>query len=411
MIRAFQSFFFRSADAAEIFPVELKTPQHTPPNTPRAPLEPVEGSIVPPYEPLEHNEALIRLFRPIFSVTGDAKEKENSALKKTFLNVQSHKHQTVKTKTFLLHPARLDDSSLDASASPAIQLVGNELKRNKNGDPKFYVLLTPKNSQNPFSQFKPENLQIFDRAFRLGLTPKKYPLMETRSEPDSKEGLGETKNALLLQFVNGGDLLNFLYDHVELSFDQRLDLVHQALHLTTQLHENQIAHLDLKPENFLVHVSNGEYRLKLTDFGFSKTIKEGEDTTKDRCYSQNYMPPEFAQSFWLGKRWRIDTKFLPLDQKPLSITKLDQWCLGATLFFILFGLSYEKALAENYRSHPMFSSLESFIAYKQSLSDRMISGFCGSYAPKVARLLTGLLQYDPEKRIELKQALTILLED
>lgn len=42
---------------------------------------------------------------------------------------------------------------------------------------------------------------------------------------------------------------------------------------------------------------------------------------------------------------------------------------------------------------------------KQSLSDRMVRGFCASFAPKVAQLLMGLLQYDPEKRLSAKESL------
>jgi hypothetical protein len=411
MIRAFQSLFSRSTDSKEVFPLELKTPERTPPNTPRSPDSAHEGSSAAPLDPLEHNEALIRLFRPIFSISGDAREKEGSVLKKYVFNVQSHKHQTVKTKTFLLHPACLDDSSLDASANPAIQIVADGVKCNKKGDPKFYVYLSPKNSESPFSQFKPQNLQIFDCAFRLGLTPKKYPLIESSSLLEPTENLSETKDALLLQFVNGGDLQNFLFDHPDLSFDQKLELAKQALFLVDKLHENRIAHLDLKPENFLVYIRDDGCTLKLTDFGFSRLENEGNDTTTDRCYSANYMPPEFAQSYWVGRGWKINGKFLPPDQKPLPVYKLDQWCIGATLFVIFFGISHESALKSNYKSHPIFPSLEFFIDYKQNLSNRMIDGYCASYAPKVARLLKGLLQYDPEKRIEVKQALSILIEE
>jgi serine/threonine protein kinase len=311
----------------------------------------------------------------------------------------------MKKKVFFVHPSALDDGSQDASANPALQMVENEVKRNKKGEPKFYVLLSPKKADNPFSQFHPDRMQILDQAYRLGLTPKKYTLFEPVHPTEPKESFIECSSALLLQFVNGGDLLNFLCDHLELSFDEKLDLALQALRLVIQLHDNQIAHLDLKPENFLVYIREGRYELKLADFGFAKNAKNGDNTTTDRCYSPGYMPPEFAQSYWIQKKWRIDYKFLPLDGAPLPIFKLDEWSLGATLFFILFGSRYEKSLAQNFQGHAPLETIEAFIAYKQSLSDRMVRGFCASFAPKVAQLLIGLLQYDPEKRLSAKESL------
>ena len=406
MIRAFQSFFSRTTNTQQQFStMELRTPQQTPPNTPRSESDLFEGSLAPPLEPLENRETLLHLFRPIFSITGDAKEKEGSHLRKHSCYVLSEKHQTMKKKVFFVHPSALDDGSQDASANPALQMVENEVKRNKKGEPKFYVLLSPKKADNPFSQFHPDRMQILDQAYRLGLTPKKYTLFEPVHPTEPKESFIECSSALLLQFVNGGDLLNFLCDHLELSFDEKLDLALQALRLVIQLHDNQIAHLDLKPENFLVYIREGRYELKLADFGFAKNAKNGDNTTTDRCYSPGYMPPEFAQSYWIQKKWRINYKFLPLDGTPLPIFKLDEWSLGATLFFILFGSRYEKSLAQNFQGHAPFETIEAFIAYKQSLSDRMVRGFCASFAPKVAQLLIGLLQYDPEKRLSAKESL------
>lgn len=179
----------------------------------------------------------------------------------------------MKKKVFFVHPSALDDGSQDASANPALQMVENEVKRNKKGEPKFYVLLSPKKADNPFSQFHPDRLQILDQAYRLGLTPKKYTLFEPVHPTEPKESFIECSSALLLQFVNGGDLLNFLCDHLELSFDQKLDLALQALRLVIQLHDNQIAHLDLKPENFLVYIREVDTNSSWPILGSQKTLK------------------------------------------------------------------------------------------------------------------------------------------
>ena len=41
-----------------------------------------------------------------------------------------------------------------------------------------------------------------------------------------------------------------------------------------ELHENDILHLDIKPENLLFETTDADARIKITDFGLSKVFKD-----------------------------------------------------------------------------------------------------------------------------------------
>ncbi len=55
------------------------------------------------------------------------------------------------------------------------------------------------------------------------------------------------------------------------------------------LHSKRIVHRDLKLENILV---NEKWEIKLSDFGLSKILLEGEMFMKARCGTPNYVAPE-----------------------------------------------------------------------------------------------------------------------
>ena len=41
-----------------------------------------------------------------------------------------------------------------------------------------------------------------------------------------------------------------------------------------ELHENDILHLDIKPENLLFETTDADARIKITDFGLSKVFND-----------------------------------------------------------------------------------------------------------------------------------------
>lgn len=69
------------------------------------------------------------------------------------------------------------------------------------------------------------------------------------------------------------------YSVIKILFDQVLEGV-------GQVHLCGVAHRDLKPENFLIEYVDGQYTVKITDFGLATTDTESDEF---ECGSKPYM--------------------------------------------------------------------------------------------------------------------------
>ncbi|MBM3194464.1 MAG: hypothetical protein FJZ60_01735 [Chlamydiae bacterium] len=417
MFRSIHNFFSFGASASSQFPLsQLDAPNPTPPNSPRISSAFTKERLSPTTDSFALRIDLRALFRSAFRVSGDAKEKDNEMLEEVVFPILSRKTGRVKEKVFWIHHETFDPDSQDATTRPAIQLLKERVKLDKNQKPKLYVVSTPKNPDLALSQFMPKSLSILTEASLLGLAPKVKPIIKSSEESTELEAPihHERENILLMEFVNGGDLLNFRYDHLHLEESQKIDLMIQAIRLIVKLHERKIAHRDVKPENFLVRIRNEHiYELVIADFGFST---KNEELTQQRCYSHGYMDPQFLQSFYLGTRFFIESEGPLSDQsqyeeEPINPYAQDCWCLGATLFFILFGEGYEKTLEKNAtKKHMPLKTLDEFIEVKQKISDQILRSMSSYFPRQVYTVLSGLLQHRPEKRLPALEALRIIEE-
>lgn len=100
----------------------------------------------------------------------------------------------------------------------------------------------------------------------------------------------------IMEFCNGGDLFNMIYESAEgLEVTESSCYFKQLLRGVKYLHSMGIAHRDLKPENLLL-TSDG--CLKITDFGGSTDliVKKGEKSMVSYCSglcgSEPYIAPE-----------------------------------------------------------------------------------------------------------------------
>ncbi|KAG0216351.1 hypothetical protein BGX31_000611, partial [Mortierella sp. GBA43] len=91
----------------------------------------------------------------------------------------------------------------------------------------------------------------------------------------------------------------------------------QALEGVAQVHQRGIAHRDLKPENFLVEFVDGQYIVKLTDFGLATTDSESDEF---ECGSKPYMSFECRNG--------VDAVY--------DVQKADMWSLGIILINLLY---------------------------------------------------------------------------
>jgi serine/threonine protein kinase len=416
MFKSIHNFFSFGASASAEFPLtQLDAPNPTPANSPRTSTGFSRDELCPTGESFASEVDLNALFRSAFRVSGEAKEKQTETLEKAVFPILSRKKGVVKEKVFWIHRETFDPDSQDATTRPAIQIVNQRIKLDQNQKPKLYVVLTPKNPDLKLSQFLPKNLSILAESSRLGLSPKMLPIIES-SQKCTDLGAPihrERQNILLLEFINGGDLLNFRYDHLILEDREKIDLMIQAITLITKLHERKIAHRDVKPENFLVRIRNERsYELLIADFGFST---KNEELTRQQCYSPGYMDPQFLQSYYLGTHFFMESEEPlsaqpPSEEEPFDPFMQDCWGLGATLFFILFGEGYEKTVRKNSTKKMPLKTLNDFIEAKQKISDQILKSMCSIFPPQVFNTLSGLLQHRPEKRLSAIGALRLIEE-
>ena len=77
----------------------------------------------------------------------------------------------------------------------------------------------------------------------------------------------ERKGVLILERMDG-DVLDLL-EEPSFDMDLALDIFLQTCEAVQFCHQNQVAHLDIKPENLLYRTTPDGITVKLTDFGSS----------------------------------------------------------------------------------------------------------------------------------------------
>lgn len=95
---------------------------------------------------------------------------------------------------------------------------------------------------------------------------------------------------MLMDFVSGGDLMDFVAAHGAVGEDAGREITRQILEAVKYIHSMGISHRDLKPDNILIE-QDDPVLVKLTDFGLAKV--QGNGTfMKTFCGTLAYVAPE-----------------------------------------------------------------------------------------------------------------------
>ncbi|KAL5531531.1 hypothetical protein ACEPAG_4408 [Sanghuangporus baumii] len=120
---------------------------------------------------------------------------------------------------------------------------------------------------------------------------------------------------LILEYVEGGELFDYIIERGRLSETEALDYFQQLIGAMDYCHRLNIAHRDLKPENILL---DKDKTLKVADFGMA-AWQPGDSLLKTSCGSPHYAAPEVISS------------------KPYDGAISDIWSCGIILFALLAG--------------------------------------------------------------------------
>ena len=128
---------------------------------------------------------------------------------------------------------------------------------------------------------------------------------------------GKKELFLILEYVQGGELFDYLVNHGRMEPMKGLIYFKQIIYGLSYAHAFSIIHRDLKPENILIH-SLRPPRIKIADWGMAAFAPPSHQL-ETSCGSPHYASPEIVN----GKRY--------------SGTATDIWSCGVILFALMTG--------------------------------------------------------------------------
>jgi len=178
-----------------------------------------------------------------------------------------------------------------------------------------------------------------------------------------------------MEYCGGGDLSRFIRAKKKLPENTCHIFLQQLASALKYLRQNNVAHMDLKPQNILLTnvISTKTIRfkgpiLKLADFGFASYFL-GDQTKSSLRGSPLYMAPEMV----------LDRKY---------DAKVDLWSVGVIMFECLFGKA------------PYKSDTVNELLQKIKLEEQIKIPEIPKLSNSCEDLLARCLQRDPEKRID-----------
>ncbi|KAJ4295716.1 Protein kinase protein rad53 [Collariella sp. IMI 366227] len=142
---------------------------------------------------------------------------------------------------------------------------------------------------------------------------------------------------IIMEFVGGGDLGRLIAENGPLSETATKTMSRQLLDALGYLHDMNITHRDVKPDNILVS-SHVPFVVKLTDFGLSKMVDNEQTFLRTFCGTLLYCAPEvyseYAEYDDRGRRHPRNRRLRPATGQRYDHA-VDIWSLGGVLFYAL----------------------------------------------------------------------------
>jgi serine/threonine-protein kinase len=180
---------------------------------------------------------------------------------------------------------------------------------------------------------------------------------------------------MVMEFLEGSDLAGVIAERGPMPVSFALRLLRQACTGVAEAHSLGIVHRDLKPQNlFLIHDPQGEPKIKVLDFGISKSLDiEGTGRVLTRTAALLGSPLYMAPEQMLSPR-EVDAR-------------ADVWSLGVVLFEMLTArMPFE---AETYAALCIKITRE---------WPHRVTAFRSDVPPEVATIIDRCLEKDPARR-------------
>lgn len=188
---------------------------------------------------------------------------------------------------------------------------------------------------------------------------------------------------LLMEFVSGGDLMDFVAAHGSVGEDAGREITRQVLEGVKYIHSQGISHRDLKPDNILIE-QDDPVLVKITDFGLAKV--QGNGTfMKTFCGTLAYVAPEVIAGKSGAEENEVRNEYSSL---------VDMWSMGCLVYVILTGhLPFSGSTQEQ-----LYKQIKNGSYHEGPLRDFRIS-------EEAKDFIDSLLQVDPNRRPTAEKAL------
>lgn len=200
---------------------------------------------------------------------------------------------------------------------------------------------------------------------------------------------------MLMEFVSGGDLMDFVAAHGAVGENAGREITRQILEAVKYIHSMGISHRDLKPDNILIE-QDDPVLVKLTDFGLAK-VEDVGSRMKTFCGTMAYVAPEIIEASLENNddgEGRDPNKIRSQQIHNEYSSLVDMWSMGCLVYVILTGhLPFSGSKPQELYSHISRGSY-----HEGPLKDCRISDEARDF-------IDCLLQVDPNNRLTAEKAL------
>ncbi|KAG6830161.1 hypothetical protein H0H92_001890 [Tricholoma furcatifolium] len=144
-----------------------------------------------------------------------------------------------------------------------------------------------RNVRSPGEQNAQPRREAFNREINI-MSKLKHPNICELKEVFFPEGTNDLN--LVLELVEGGDLLEYIVKREGLQEPEAQHITYQICDALAYVHSQNVAHRDLKPENILL-TKDDPPRVKVADFGLAKLV-DNMTMLRTMCGTPSYLAPE-----------------------------------------------------------------------------------------------------------------------
>lgn len=163
------------------------------------------------------------------------------------------------------------------------------------------------------------NTQKVTEEFRSKFLPREIECWKRLNHPHLVRILGHYEAMqhvfLTMEFASGGDMLQHVQRKGPVKERQAMIWMSQVISAVYYMHTRGIVHRDLKLENIVIFPEEGI--IKISDFGFARSVIRGDALSETYCGSKSYSAPEILKG------------------EPYDPYKSDVWSVGVIAFVIV----------------------------------------------------------------------------